>query len=117
MADLSAIGADLPSSAEIKPDVQSGKENTELFGDLQRDEHLKHTLHGVFIYLIRVVGFCFIGIFVVRVLHYVLPARWCWLTDLQLQGIDKSFFSAVLGGLISKYTKVSAKPISSESSS
>ena len=114
MVDLSAIGADLPGSDEIKPDSQSGKETKELFGDERRDEHIKHTLHGVFIYLIRVVGFCFIAIFVVRALHYVIPARWCWLSETQLQGIDKSFFSAVLGGLISKYTKLSAKPISSE---
>lgn len=103
--DLEVIGSDAPPSSSLEADTASKKEFKELFGDALRDEQQKHAFHVVFLWFIRTVAVCFILVFLVRIIHYVLPLQYCWLSETQLQGIDKSIFSGVLGALVARYSK------------
>jgi hypothetical protein len=37
--------------------------------------------------------------------HFMLPEKWCWLTEQKIQSIDKSLFSGAIGGLVVNYIK------------
>ncbi|MBP7557221.1 MAG: hypothetical protein KA821_13185 [Chitinophagaceae bacterium] len=43
----------------------------------------------------------------IRLLHLILPESNKWLTDEQIQGIDKLFLSGAIGGLLTSYFKKS----------
>ena len=42
-------------------------------------------------------------VFIIRIIHLVLPPYILWLDADQIQVIDKMLFSGVIGGLITKY--------------
>ena len=71
----------------------------------KRDEKTKDHLHYVFVALIWVAFLSFIAVFFIRVLHFVLPDSWQWLSEDQVQGIDKLIFSGAIGGFIGRYFK------------
>lgn len=107
---LSKIGSDVASSETLKSDK---KEQNALFGeaDRRRNEEAKQTLHSAFIWLLRVAAFLFVIVLVVRGLHFIIPdsssSGWIhgWLTETQLQNIDKAFFSGALGALLTRHIK------------
>ncbi len=75
----------------------------------KRNDQLKAAFHRVAIWGINIAFFIFVCVFLIRVLHLVLPGqgRLCkWLTQEDIQGIDKLFFSGTIGGLIGRYLKV-----------
>ena len=104
---LAAIESDAP--AKLSSDAES-KTEVKLYGDALRDEQQKAALHTVFLWFIRVLALCFIVILLVRAVHFILPVSWCWLTEAQIQGIDKSFFTAVMGALVAIYGKQALRP-------
>jgi len=57
----------------------------------------------ILIISIWILFFVAIAIFIIRVLHFVFPECWCWLTDERLQNIDKFLFSGAFGGILVKY--------------
>lgn len=71
----------------------------------KRDEKTKDHMHYVFVALIWVAFLAFIAVFFIRVIHFVLPEAWQWLSDEQVQGIDKLIFSGAIGGFIGRYFK------------
>lgn len=89
------------------------KEQKDLFGggDGRRKEEAKQAIHVSFIWLLRVAAILFILVLVVRFLHFILPDTTSksfvhgWLSDPQLQNIDKFFFSGALGALITRHLK------------
>ncbi len=108
---LDQVGKESPPPSKVVTDKEESKA---LYGDEQRQENLKQEFHRAFIWLLRVAIVAFLLIFIVRVVHFVLPENciandgklWLphgWLTDSQLQTIDKFFFSGTLGALITKY--------------
>jgi len=44
-----------------------------------------------------------IVVFIIRVLHFIIPDVWCWLSNERLQNIDKFLFSGAFGGILVKY--------------
>lgn len=114
ISGLEKIGADLRPDDDCKPDEASKKEAQVLFGDKRRNETLKEVVHGVFIWFIRIAAFSFMLVLLVRVLHFILPeakaesSGWWphgWLSETQLQAVDKLFFSGAMGAMISRYLK------------
>lgn len=115
-SELDVIGSDLPGGRSSSPDKRA-KAEAKLFSldyegtsdsDLaaqnrKRDESTRHNFHRIFIWGLRVVGISLIVMFVVRVLHIILPESWNWLTSQSLQDIDRMLFSGAAGGLLTKY--------------
>ena len=103
-SNLDSVGSELPSSGEL-PDGEARKEETDLFGDELRHEQKKQVLHTAFLWFIRVAAFVLIIAFVIRMAHFLLPEKYCWLSADQLQGLDKFLFSGTLGGLVVAFIK------------
>lgn len=117
---LSRIGADLPppSHGSQDPGQDSlAKQETAEFensyyqntqDDLEaanerRKETTREHFHRLFILGLRIVGISLIAVFVVRILHVVLPDYCQWLSKEQVQEIDRMLFSGAAGGLVIKY--------------
>jgi len=81
----------------------SKKEDKALFGDSQRREILKQTLHWAIIWAVRIASACMIGLFIVRIAHLILPSHCIWIEPARLQVIDSLLFSSFLGAFISRY--------------
>jgi hypothetical protein len=112
--DLGEVLSTLPDPLCLPEDSASKKEASKTFGDAERNEEAKQRLHNILMVLLSVGAGCFCVVLIVRVLHFILPeyktpVPWyylrCWLTDVQLQGIDKFFFSGALGAMVSGYLK------------
>lgn len=71
----------------------------------KRDEKTKDHLHYASVVFIWVAFLTFIVVFFIRVLHFVLPESAQWMSDDQVQGIDKLIFSGAIGGFIGRYFK------------
>lgn len=69
----------------------------------RRNETTRSTFHSLFIMGLRVVGISLILIFVVRVLHIILPESWHWMSSTTIQEVDKMMFSGAVGAAIIKY--------------
>ena len=98
-----------PNIPQIQTDVNAASENADnpyRDNDLKRHDKLKGVFHWVVVWGIRVAFFIFLAVFLIRVLHLVLPTCNRWLTDDDIQGIDKLFFSGTIGGVIGRYIKV-----------
>ena len=107
--DLSKIGRDAPPIGSIRTDDDAEREAQDLFA---RRWEAKKTIHYCFHLFIKVAAASFLAIFVVRCLHYVLPENkaesgWIhgWLTEGQLQAIDKIFFSGAVGALVTRHMR------------
>jgi len=84
-------------------DKKAKLEEDKYFKQTHREEQLKTNLHKVFVCIIWVAFSAFVVVFLIRVVHFILPGHWAWLTDLQIQGIDKLIFSGAIGGFIGRY--------------
>ena len=100
--DLSFIKEPLPSS-EVKVDKKASLEMEKYEGSVRREEKMNEALHKVFICFTYTAFGIFLIVFVIRVLHFVIPEAWHWLTPEQIQGIDKLIFSGTIGGFIGRY--------------
>lgn len=101
--DLTSIGSDLPEN--FSADSSAGREQRKVFSDERRSEERKQTFHHVFVCFVRIAAYSFFVVFIARMLHFVLPTCWAWLSDEQIHAIDKSLFSGAIGGLIVKHLK------------
>ncbi len=71
----------------------------------KRDETSKNHLHYAFVCFIWV-GFSLLAlVFMIRVIHFILPSPFQWLDATQIQGIDKLIFSGAIGGFVGRYFK------------
>jgi hypothetical protein len=111
--NLDVIGSDALTDLQVDP--ESKKESQEFFGDIKRREELKQEFHDAYILLLRVAVMGFIVVFLIRILHFVLPENnaanagsWKlhgWLTDGQLAAIDRIFFSGAVGAFVARYVR------------
>ena len=85
-----------------------GENNSDPYeaNDKKRNDKLKNVFHWVVVNGIRVAFFIFLAVFLVRVSHLVIPGGLRWLTESDIQGNDKLFFSGTVGGVIGRYIKV-----------
>jgi len=73
--------------------------------DYKRKDGLKSAVHQLTVWGIRIAFGIFISVFIIRVLHLVLPECHRWLSNEDIQGIDKLFFSGTIGGILGNYLK------------
>jgi hypothetical protein len=83
-----------------------------LFGESKRSEQFKQVIHIARLAVLCVVMAAVLSVFVIRVLHFILPANiaanagsWiphCWLTEEQLASMDKFIFGAI-GAFVAEY--------------
>jgi len=85
--------------------TQEDKKAKEELYSFYRNEEIKHHLHIIVKIGIYVAFTAFIAVFVVRLTHLIIPNNYHWLDELQIQNIDKIFFSGALGGVIGGYLK------------
>ena len=85
-------------AATALPIVEAEKEKKFFGGDAKRKEEAKQVIHNIFIWFVRIAGVVFLTLFIIRMLHFMLPTKCCWLDETRLQAIDKFLFSGALGG-------------------
>ncbi len=91
-------------SAESDPiDQVSQLENRYLFNARRREERLKVVIHYITMITILLVFIVVTVVFLIRVSHFIMPDDYKWLTDEQLQSVDKFFFSGALGGIMTRH--------------
>ena len=96
--DLSSISDEI-----IQVDGQSDLEDRFLFNARKREETLKVVLHWITMIALVIVFIVLVIVFLIRIGHFILPTDYKWLSDEQLQTIDKFLFSGALGGIVSKH--------------
>ena len=99
--DLAAI--DVAPKTEVSSTAQL--EHDAFVKKHKRDEKAKDHMHYAFVVFIWVAFITFIIVFVIRVLHFVLPENLHWMTLEQVQSIDNLIFSGAIGGFIGNYFK------------
>ncbi|MBC6400582.1 MAG: hypothetical protein GDA51_10140 [Ekhidna sp.] len=74
------------------------KEQKELF-EIQ-DNKVKHNLATWSIYIL---WFFVVAMFIVRILHLLFPTNSHWLSETQIQSLDKLLFSGSIGGILGEF--------------
>jgi hypothetical protein len=94
--DLDKI-ADNPS---VHPDTKANLEAEKLFKKHRRELRRFGALNWCFIVLVWVCLISVGGIIIVRILHMILPDKYCWLTKEQLSNMSEFFFDGGIGGIV-----------------
>jgi hypothetical protein len=103
------LGAISEPVLPIQTDRRAEEEKRANFSDLTRKERVKNVLNWVFIVFIIVASTIAVTVIAIRLVHLILPESNQWLTNEQIQGIDKLFFSGAIGGFIATYFKKSSE--------
>ena len=94
----------MPSGSDA--DYIARLEKKHLFGrEFIRSEEKKDEIHRLFIYIVRTMVVVVGVVFVVRMLHFILPKDCCWLSDEQLKAIDNFVAHGAVGGILVGSTK------------
>jgi hypothetical protein len=107
---LDKIGSDISPGGEPLPDGLAKLEEKKFIGDKRRAEEAKQAVHWAIIWFIRVAAIIVIIIFAVRMVFYVLPTSWRWLTDEQVKSMDDFLFHGIVGGIVGLYLRKSFQP-------
>lgn len=102
--NLDRIGSEISDDSHLS-EREAKKERKELFGDDKREEQKKEILHKAFLVFIIVISLLITVIVGVRLLHFVMPDTYCWLTAERIQNLDKFFFSGTIGGIVTTFIK------------
>ncbi|RXK86249.1 hypothetical protein [Filimonas effusa] len=103
-SDLANITEPIDPAPLDKKTAKELKERYEMSG-LKRHNTVQDVLHWVFIIFMLIVSLVATGIISCRLIHLALPDCYQWLTNEQIQGIDKLFFSGAIGGAVATYFK------------
>lgn len=105
MVDFSTFNPKSPDSSLV-PDAESHKEVTDW---AKKEEHRKDkektAMHVAFVWLIRISAILVYSILIVRVWHFICPSQCRWLSNEEVQGIDKILFSGAIGGFLGRSMK------------
>ena len=86
-------------------DLKAKEESKNLGLDEKLNNRKKEAWHNIFIWGLRFVAICLAVMFLVRVLHMILPSSRCWLTDAQIKSLNEIVFGGLVGALIGKQMK------------
>ena len=103
MAEDLGIIADPTDGGNLGTQSAVNDEDVFLFNAKKRQEALKVVIHYITKIAVIVIFIVLVIVFIIRVAHFIIPEEWHWLTDVQLQTLDKFFFSGALGGIMSKH--------------
>lgn len=79
------------------------EEDTYLFDARKREEALKIVIHYITKTALIVIFTVLVTVFLIRIGHFIIPENLRWLSETQLQTLDKFFFSGALGGIMTKH--------------
>jgi cobalamin biosynthesis protein CobD/CbiB len=96
----------------ITPDGIAQQELRKTWSKNRREESEKNILHYGILALIVCVSLVAIVAICCRLVHLILPDHIQWLTEMQVQSIDKLFFSSAIGGFVVNYLKKSGNDLS-----
>ncbi len=89
---------------EVIPDkLKLATEEKALFNINSEKNKDSHT-HKLTILSIWVLGISGLILLLIRVFHFLTPQSWQWLTDIQIQTLDKMLFSGTIGSILGKYS-------------
>ena len=80
-----------------KVSAESKKESKKYFTDSQA------AINVVFVIAIYIVGISFVVLFIVRIMHFILPTSNHWLDPTQVENLDRFLFSGIAGALVGKH--------------
>ena len=83
-------------------DKRAKLEEDKYFNQSRRDEATKKHVHIAIIAMLWVTFSAFSIVFLIRIIHLIIPLNYHWLDANQLQGIDKLIFSGAIGGFIGR---------------
>ena len=92
------------------PDSLAIKEENRFALIAERQEQIRQSVHGGMILFIRVAIWLTVAVFIIRVLQFVLPTSWRWLTEEQTHDIDKILSGGAFGAFIAKYLSTAIFP-------
>lgn len=105
--DFAAIGSADPNLSSAS--LRGGEKEEDVLLDGQKA--VQKEIHGIAIRALRFGAAMIAALVLVRLWHMAAPECWRWLTDADLQGMDKILFSSAFGGLVLSYLKEIMKPI------
>ena len=62
----------------------------------------QRTWHAVVVWGLRIVAVCLAVMFIIRVLHLLLPESWLWLSEAQLSKLNDLLFGGAIGTIVGK---------------
>lgn len=105
-ADTPDFGAiDTATANAVSVDSTSLKEEEQLFKKVIRSE-----MQRLVIYALRAGAAILFVMLFVRFWHLASPTSWRWLSDVEIQAIDKMLFSSAFGGFVLTYLKDTMTP-------
>lgn len=102
MTEPTKNNLDLISEPIPKGKLEKTKEENEIYDEQSKGSKNKHK-HNVFIcglYFITILAISILGI---RVWHYVASESYQWMSDVQLQSLDKFLSTGLVGTLLGRY--------------
>lgn len=98
--EVDIFGAiDESTPAVVTPDAKSIKEERDF------EKAVRSEIQRLVIYALRLGAIILGGLLLVRFWHLGSPTGWRWLTDMEVQSIDKMLFSSAFGGFVFSYLK------------
>lgn len=98
---------DLIEESEVvtRNDESAKEEEEDLFQKnvKKRADSKKRHMHNVFVVFIWIGLFVAVAVLFVRIYHLIMPIDSFWLSDDQIQQMDKVLFSGFIGGFLGKY--------------
>ena len=82
-------------------DEKANQESRDLVARSKRDRREQNAVHWSFIIILAVIVVGFGAAIMTRVLHLVLPERYCWLDDDHLKRINEFIMTGGIGGTVS----------------
>lgn len=87
----------------LAPSPKSKKEDDDLFKAHQKAK--RKLIHRIFLIGVSIAAASIGLMFIVRIIHFIAPENtWLyWLSDEQIQSIDRFLFSGAIGAIVGKY--------------
>lgn len=101
MDEMERISEDFNPSQQ---DLHNARiEERKLYKQYRRDEAEKDNIHKIFKIFLWILAIGLGAIFMVRIVHFVIPPYLQWLAPEQLQEIDKLLFTGFAGTFVGRY--------------
>ncbi|MDP9078647.1 MAG: hypothetical protein M3O71_14545 [Bacteroidota bacterium] len=97
----------ITEASTVAPDNKANLEYKDLFHKHIRDKRRFGAINWCFIIFVWICLISVGGIIVIRILHMLLPSKYCWMTKEQLSGMNEFFFDGGVGGLVVGFLKSS----------